>query len=63
MQLLDVLEHMFDRLGYAESKLQKVRGAIEGFEDWVIENGDEEALYSRQSARPGAAEEAGLGED
>jgi len=62
-QLLDLIEHMFDRLGYAESKLQKVRGAVEAFESWMITYGDEKALYSRQSVDAAAATEESLGED
>jgi len=63
VELLDLIEHLFDRLGYAESKLQKVRGAVEATEYWVIQYGDQKALHSGQSSRKGAAAQESVGKD
>ena len=46
-QLLDIVEHMFDRLHYLEVSTQKMRGAIEALEMWSLENADSETLYAR----------------
>jgi len=62
-QLCDLVEHMFDRLRYAESSLQKVRGAVEALDMWVMENADHETLYARPVVPDPAASEADLGED
>jgi len=59
-QIMDVVEHMFDRLWRVESAAQKMRGAVEALEMWVIESADEETLHGRPT-RASAEAEADLG--
>jgi len=62
-ELCDLVEHMFDRLRYAESSLQKVRGAVEALDMWVMQHADHETLYARPVVPDPPTEEADLGED
>ena len=56
-ELGDLVEHLFDRVSYMRTRVEKVQGALEALEYWWVTNADPETIHGRPIPSASASED------